>query len=111
MLTADLAIAIQRGDRIHPRRFAADDATLGVAEDLVRIVAEHLNHRRAELNRALDEYVGTGTDYRILRGMIKLLMDACQFETGGAIEPAALRQKLFLKPKRITLLHLSSANN
>ncbi len=99
MLTADLAIAIHRGDRIHPRHFEADDATLGVAEDLVRIVAEHFNHPRAELNQALDEYVGTGTDYRILRGLIKLLMDACQFETGGAIEPAALRQKLFLQAK------------
>ncbi len=99
MLTADLAIAIQRGDRIRPRHFAADDATLGVAEDLARIVAEHINHRRSELNRALDEYVGTGTDYRILRGLIKLLMDACQFETGGAIEPAAIRQKLFFQAK------------
>lgn len=99
MLTADLAIAIQRGDRIRPRYFEADGATLGVAEDLVRIVAEHLHHRRAELNQALDEYVGTGTDYRILRGLIKLLMDVCQFETGGAMEPAALRQKLFLQAK------------
>ena len=99
MLTADLAIAIQRGDRIRPRHFEADGATLGVAEDLVRIVAEHLNHRRAELDQALDEYVGTGTDYRILRGLIKLLMDVCQFETGSAMEPAALRQKLFLQAK------------
>src|SRR5215212_9658502 len=97
MLTADLAIAFQRGDRIQPRHLEPDDAHLNVAEDLIRIVAEHLNFRRAELNRSLDEYVGTGTDYRILRGLIKLLMDACQFETGGAIEPAALRQKLFLQ--------------
>jgi predicted nuclease of restriction endonuclease-like RecB superfamily len=99
MLTADLAIAFQRGDRIQPRRLEPDDAHLNVAEDLIRIVAEHLNARRAELHRALDEYVGTGTDYRILRGLIKLLMDACQFETGGAIKPDELRQKLFLKAK------------
>jgi predicted nuclease of restriction endonuclease-like RecB superfamily len=99
MLTADLAIAFQRGDRIYPRRFEADEATLGVAEDLIRIVAEHVNHRRADLNQALDEYVGTGTDYRILRGLIKLLMDVCRFETGGAMEPAALRRRLFLEAK------------
>ncbi|MEP7341230.1 MAG: DUF790 family protein [Acidobacteriota bacterium] len=99
MLTADLAIAFHRGDRIQPRRFDADNAALAVAEDLIRIFAEHINHRRAELDRALDEYVGTGTDYRILRGIIKLLMDVCQFETGGAIEPAELRQKLFLQAK------------
>lgn len=99
MLTADLAIAFQRGDRIQPRRLEPDDAHLSVAEDLIRMVAEHRGARRAELNRALDEYVGTGTDYRILRGMIKLLMDACEFETGGAIKPEELRQKLFLKAK------------
>ena len=92
MLTADLAIAFQRGDRIFPRRFEADSATLGVAEDLINIFAEYLNRPRGELNQALDEYVGTGTDYRILRGLIKLLMDASKFETGGTMEPAELRQ-------------------
>ena len=99
MLTADLAIAFQRGDRIQPRRLEPDDAHLSVAEDLIRLVTEHINARRAELNRALDDYVGTGTDYRILRGLIKLLMDACEFQTGGAIEPEQLRQALFLKAK------------
>jgi predicted nuclease of restriction endonuclease-like RecB superfamily len=99
MLTADLAIAFQRGDRIYPRRFEADEATLGVAEDLIRIVADHIHRRRADLDQALDEYVGTGTDYRILRGLIKLLMDGCQFETGGVAEPAELRRRLFLEAK------------
>lgn len=99
MLTADLAIAIQRGDRIQPRRFEADELNLSVAEDLIHIVAEHLDARRDELNRALDEYVGTGTDYRILRGMIKLLLDGCEFETGGSIEPAEFRERLFLRAK------------
>lgn len=99
MLTADLAINWQRGDRIQPRHLDANNANLGVAEDLIRIVAEHLNHPRAELDRALEEYVGTGTDYRILRGMIKLLLDASEFQTGGAVEPEAIRRKLFLKAK------------
>lgn len=99
MLTADLAIYFQRGDSIKPRRLEPDKDNLQIAEDLIGIVTEHVNHRRAELNAALDEYVGTGTDYRILRGLIKLLMDVCQFQTGGAIPPAELREKLFLKAK------------
>jgi len=99
MLTADLAISFQRGDSIYPRRLEITDESLRIAKDLIRIVAEHVNLRRAELNRALDEYVGTGTDYRILRGLIKLLVDACVFETGEGVEPAELRQKLFLKAK------------
>ncbi len=99
MLTADLAIYFQRGDSIKPRRLEPEKDNFQIAEDLIGIVTEHVNHRRAELDAALDEYVGTGTDYRILRGLIKLLMDVCQFQTGGVIEPSELREKLFLKAK------------
>lgn len=99
MLTADLAIYFQRGDRVTPRRLEPDAASLQIAEDLIGIVAEHVTHRRSELNTALDEYVGTGTDYRILRGLIKLLTDNCEFQTGSGIEPSELRQNLFLKAK------------
>lgn len=100
MLTADLAIYFQRGESIKPRRLEPEKDNFQIAEDLIGIVTEHVNHRRAELDAALDEYVGTGTDYRILRGLIKLLMDVCQFQTGGAIPPAELREKLFLKAKQ-----------
>lgn len=100
MLTAELAIYFQRGDRVTPRRLEPDAGSLRIAEDLIGIVAEQVNRRRSELNAALEEYVGTGTDYRILRGLIKLLMDVCEFETGGGIEPAELRQKLFLAAKQ-----------
>lgn len=100
MLTADLSIYFQRGDSVKPRRLEPDASSLQIAEDLIGIVGEHINHRQSELNSALDEYVGTGTDYRILRGLIKLLMDVSTFQTGGEIEPAVLRQQLFLKAKQ-----------
>lgn len=100
MLTADLAISFQRGDSVTPRRMEPDEASLQVAEDLICIFAEQLQRRRSELDAELDEYVGTGTDYRIIRGLIKLLLDGCEFETGGAVDPAKLRQQLFLKAKQ-----------
>lgn len=99
MLTADLAISFQRGDNVHPRRMEPDETSLQIAEDLIGIFAEHFHCRRSELDGELNEYVGTGTDYRILRGLIKLLLDGCEFQTGEAIDPAELRQKLFLKAK------------
>ncbi len=99
MLTADLAISFQRGDNVHPRRMEPDETSLQIAEDLIGIFAEQLHRRRSELDAELNEYVGTGTDYRILRGLIKLLLDACEFETGGVIEPGELRQQLFLKAR------------
>ena len=72
MLTSDLALSWQRGHHTGPRYINAEDANyLRVAEDLSQIVREHRGGRRAELEQALDDYIGVGTDYKILRGLIK----------------------------------------
>ena len=98
MLTADLAMSYRRGNRISPRYLQSDDPRhLQTAADLAIIVEQHRGRRRAELERALDEYIGVGTDYKILRGLIKLLTDRCEFETAGAKDPADIRRALFTK--------------
>jgi len=98
MLTADLAMSWQRGQRTGPRYIDAEDpGYLQVAEDLSRLVREHEGRRRAELEHALAEYVGVGTDYKILRGLIKLLLDRCMFEVSCSKDPAEVRQTLFFK--------------
>lgn len=98
MLTSDLAISWRRGNKVSPRYIAASDAKyLQTADDLISIFREHRELRRAELDEELDEYVGAGTDYKILRGMIKLLADRCAFETATAREPAEIRRALFLR--------------
>lgn len=100
MLTSDLAISWRRGDRIFPRLIKTDDAGyLRDAEILIEIFEEFLGKTRGELERELEEYVGTGTDYRILRGLIKLLTDRCEFETAAPAAPAEIRQKVFLEAK------------
>jgi len=98
MLTADLAMSYRRGNRISPRYLQSDDPRhLQTAADLSLIVEQHRGRRRAELERALDEYIGVGTDYKILRGLIKLLTDRCEFETASAKDPAEIRRALFTK--------------
>jgi uncharacterized protein len=100
MLTADLAMSWQRGERINPRYIDAEDEEyLRAAEDLVALFASHGGRTRAALEESLQEYVGTGTDYRILRGLIKLLTDRCEFETSAPAEPAEIRRALFLKAR------------
>ncbi|HEX8355563.1 MAG TPA: DUF790 family protein [Pyrinomonadaceae bacterium] len=100
MLTADLAMSWQRGDQIRPRYIDADDEEyLRAAEDLTALFASHGGRSRASLEESLQEYVGTGTDYRILRGLIKLLTDRCEFETSSPAEPAEIRRALFLKAR------------
>src|SRR5215210_1852634 len=100
MLTADLAMSWQRGDRINPRYIDAEDEEyLRAAEDLVALFESHDGRTRAALEESLQEYVGTGTDYRILRGLIKLLTDRCEFETSAPAEPSEIRRALFLKAR------------
>src|ERR1700749_4800886 len=100
MLTADLALSWQRGEQIRPRYVDADDGEyLRAAEDLIALFVEHDGARRSTLEESLQDYVGTGTDYKILRGLIKLLTDRCEFETSAPAEPAELRRALFLKAR------------
>lgn len=100
MLTADLALSWQRGDQIKPRYVnVADPRWLREAATLVQLFKEHTGRTRGELDRALDEYVGTGTDYRVMRGLTKLLMDRSEFATAAAFEPQDARRAVFLKAR------------
>jgi predicted nuclease of restriction endonuclease-like RecB superfamily len=97
MLTSDLALSWQRGERITPRYVETRDAKyVAEAENLIAVFREHQGRTRGALEGALQEYVGVGTDYKILRGLIKLLMDRCAFEVESVVEPAAIRRALFL---------------
>jgi len=101
MLTSDLAINWRRGEKIFPRLIRTDDAGfLRDAENLIAIFEDFEDKTRGELEAELEEYVGTGTDYRILRGFIKLLADKCEFETSAPAEPEEVRQKVFLAARK-----------
>ena len=101
MLTSDLAINFRRGDKLLPRLIKTDDAGyLRDAANLIEIFEEFQNRTRGELEAELEEYVGTGTDYRILRGLIKLLTDRCEFETAAPADPEEIRRKVFLEARK-----------
>lgn len=100
MLTSDLAISFKRQGKIYPRLIKTDNADyLADAENLINIFEEFENRSRGELENELEDYVGTGTNYRILRGLIKLLTDRCEFETVSIAEPIEIRQKVFLEAR------------
>ena len=101
MLTSDLAINFRRGDKIYPRLIKTGDAGyLRDAAALIEIFGEFQNQTRGALEAELEDYVGTGTDYRILRGLIKLLDDRAEFETSAPAEPVEIRQKVFLEARK-----------
>lgn len=111
MLTSDLAINFRRGDKIYPRLIKTDNAGyLRDAEVLIEIFKELQGKTRGELERELEEYIGTGTDFRILRGFIKLLTDRCEFETSAPAEPIEIRQKVFLEARKYQPVFPDSEN-
>jgi predicted nuclease of restriction endonuclease-like RecB superfamily len=102
MLTSDLALSWQRGNQIRPRYIKAeDDGWLEAASALIELFREHQGCARAALDAALEDYVGTGTDYKILRGLIKLLLDRTEFAAGVEVVPADLRRAVFLKARGV----------
>lgn len=109
MLTGDLAINFRRGDKISPRLLKTTDANnLRDAENLIRIFQTSIGKTRGEIEAEFEEYVGTGTDYKILRGFIKLLTDRTKFQTESIAEPIEIRRALFLNAKTA---HPVLANN
>lgn len=101
MLTADLAKSWRRGENIFPFLIKTDNIGFQRdAKNLIEIFENASGKTRGEIERELEEYIGTGTDYQILRGMIKLLMDRCDFETSAPAEPIEIRQKVFLEARK-----------
>ena len=111
MLTSDLAINFRRGDKVFPRLIKTNDAGyLRDADILIEIFENFQGATRGELERELEEYIGSGTDFRILRGFIKLLNDRCEYETDAPAEPVEIRQKVFLEARKFQPVFPDSEN-
>jgi predicted nuclease of restriction endonuclease-like RecB superfamily len=97
MLTTDLLLTRSRGPYIEPRYIdVASPQFIQLAQDLIDIFARHQGQTRKELQAALDHYAGDRTDYRIQRGLAKLLFDhSCEFHISSAVPPEDLRQQIF----------------
>ncbi len=98
MLTSDLSINYKRGGKIFPYLIKTDDAGyLRDAANLIEIFEDSIGKMRGDIESELEDFVGTGTNYKILRGFIKLLNDRSEYETSSVAEPFEIRQKIFLE--------------
>ncbi len=96
MLTGDLLRVTRRQGRVQPR--LADPGDAALLERAAALGAEvnaHLGRRRGELERALDLLAPAGTEHGVERGLAKLLLDRCTFETRARADPVVLREALF----------------
>lgn len=102
MLTADLIRARVVKGEVRPRYVADDDAGVrALAQVMVDAFRAHLGRRRADLDAALTELTGEGTDYLLHRGLAKLLFDRSTYEVRSPIEPQDLRRAVFEASARV----------
>ncbi|MGE0823568.1 MAG: DUF790 family protein [Candidatus Binatia bacterium] len=97
MLTSDLLQTRTEGPYLYPRYIKIDAPRfITMAEELIAIYCEHEGKTRRELTDALQRYADDSTDYRIQRGLAKLLSDdRCEFTERSVAPPAEIRQRLF----------------
>ena len=98
MLTADLVRVAYHRDNVRPFYVdPGDPDLLDLASSLIRIFDDHRGKSRGELEAELEEFLGTGTEFLLHRGLAKLLLDRCEFSTVASIEPPELRRAVFEK--------------
>ena len=97
MLTSDLLQTRNHGLYIYPRYIKTEaPRAQALAEQLIAIFGDHQGKTRRELSDALNQYAQDSTDYRIQRGLAKLLRDdRCEFSERSVAPPAEVRERVF----------------
>ncbi|MDA1191063.1 MAG: DUF790 family protein [Candidatus Poribacteria bacterium] len=97
MLTTDLVRVRRRGNRLEvpPLKPAERERLLVVAEEYVNLAAEHIGKTQGEFDAACDDVPHNPTDYKLVKGLRKLVQDRCNVKTRDDIDPYALRKAVF----------------
>ena len=96
MLTADLARSRTTAETATPLFIDPDDERYrNTARELIHVFEDHLGESKGDLDDAIDQLTIADTDYKIVRGLAKLIRDECEFGTVTAAEPREIRRQLF----------------
>lgn len=96
MLPTELLMFRVKAGLVEPRRLKPTTNNLRLAEQLILTYQANLGKRRADLNEDLRTLEAGRSDFKVLRGLSHLLANGSgTFETGGDVDPGAVRAKVF----------------
>jgi hypothetical protein len=96
MLTSDLVQTQIQDGAVEPEYVDPDgERTLEQAAQLVEIFESHADAPQGEIDEKVDQITGYGTDYKVWRGLAKLLYDRSEFETVAPADPVEIRRRVF----------------
>jgi len=69
---------------------------LSIAQELIDTYNKFTGKTRGELDEEIKNYIGYGTDYKIKRGLARILQTECsEFNITSKILPSEIRRRLF----------------
>jgi len=97
LLLSEHVLAQRRGDKLHLRTIDAATRARAeaIARELVGVAHSHLGGARGELEAALAAVDALPKDTKLKAGLIKLVVDRCEFEAAPPVSPEELRRELF----------------
>ncbi|HJX55000.1 MAG TPA: DUF790 family protein [Polyangia bacterium] len=99
MLTADLVHVRRRGDRLFvvPVSEAERPRALELATAYLDLARIHIGQPRGALADACRAIDVEPREQRLARGLLKLVLDRCEFEANATLDPMELRRTLFTR--------------
>ena len=96
MLPTELLMFRVNAGLVQPRRVKATPGNLALVAALTGLFESNLGNKRFQLEDDLKALEVGRSDYRMVRGLAHLLANDCaEFGTGGLLEPAVVRAKVF----------------
>ncbi len=97
MLTSDLVRPVIRTGSIAAPKFDKKKraTALALATTVVETVRAHIGQSRETLDEALNAIDVPAKDLLLFKGVRKLALDACTFESPGDVDPPSLRRDVF----------------
>jgi uncharacterized protein len=99
LLTADLVHVRRRADRLFVVPVAAEERprALELATAYLDLARAHVGQSRGAFSDACGAVDVEPREQRLARGLLKLVLDRCEFEESAALHPVELRRKIFTR--------------
>lgn len=97
MLTLELLRYRVQGDEIRPIFLTVSGGSKfsRAAQQIIDIYKDHIGKTLGELTEAVDDFIGASADYKVYRGLAKVLEEYCEMGRCTDIDPEDLRMRVF----------------
>lgn len=96
MLTGDLVRVNVRNQVVRPSYVKpGSPAMLDKAAEIIQVIASHEGETRGELDDALNALTGRSSDFKVLRGFAKLVLDKTTIDVASDVDPKKVRAEVF----------------